>query len=137
MEPISRRSLFAGACAALVLGGSALPASANSSVKKLPNGRLAVTLKGIPALATVGGATRVGTLRGIPVAIARTGPSKYIAFNLRCPHQGVTVTRNETGWVCSAHLSEFEADGDLLLGPATTGLAPISIRVRRGVATLG
>ena len=40
-------------------------------------------------------------------------------------------------WVCSTHLSEFEADGDLVLGPATTRLTRVSIKVSRGVATLG
>jgi len=127
MEPITRRSLFAGACAVLALGGAEVPAAANPAVKKLSGGRLSVDLKAVPALAKVGGATRIGTLRGVPVAIARTGTSKYLAFSLKCPHQGVTVTRNENGWVCSAHLSEFEPDGDLVLGPATTGLARVPI----------
>jgi Rieske Fe-S protein len=137
MEPITRRTLFAGACAVLALGSTEVPAAANTAVKKLPGGRLAVDLKAVPALAKVGGATRIGSLKGVPVAIARTGTAKYIAFNLQCPHQGITVTRNENGWVCSAHLSEFEPDGDLVLGPATTGLARIPIKVSRGVATLG
>ena len=137
MEPITRRTLFAGACAILALGSTEVPAAANTAVKKLPGGRLAVDLKAVPALAKVGGATRIGSLKGVPVAIARTGTAKYIAFNLQCPHQGITVTRNENGWVCSAHLSEFEPDGDLVLGPATTGLARIPIKVSRGVATLG
>ena len=137
MEPITRRTLFAGACAVMALGSTEVPAAANTAVKKLPGGRLAVDLKAVPALAKVGGATRIGSLKGVPVAIARTGTAKYIAFNLQCPHQGVTVTRNENGWVCSAHLSEFEPDGDLVLGPATTGLARVPIKVSRGVATLG
>jgi Rieske Fe-S protein len=137
MEPITRRSLFVGACAILALSGSQVPAAANAAVKKLPGGRLAVDLKAVPALAEVGGATRIGSVKGVPVAIARTGASKYVAFNLKCPHQGVTVTRSENGWVCSAHLSEFEADGDLVLGPATTALARVPIKVSRGVATLG
>lgn len=137
MEPISRRTLFAGACAVLALGGSEVPAAANTAVKKIAGGRLSVNLKAVPALSTVGGATRIGSLKGVPVAIARTGTSKYIAFNLRCPHQGITVSRTETGWVCSAHLSEFEPDGDLLLGPATTGLVRVPIKVSRGTATVG
>jgi Rieske Fe-S protein len=137
MEPITRRSLITGACAILALGSTEVSAAANVAVKKLPGGRLAVDLKAVPALAKVGGATRIGSLKGVPVAIARTGAAKYIAFNLQCPHQGVTVTRNENGWVCGAHLSEFEPDGDLVLGPATTGLARVPIKVSRGVATLG
>jgi Rieske Fe-S protein len=137
MEPISRRSLLVGACAILALSGAEVPAVANAAVKKLPGGRLSVKLKAVPALAKVGGATRIGSVKGVPVAIARTGTSKYIAFNLACPHQGVIVTRNEKGWVCSAHLSEFEPDGDLVLGPATTGLTRVPIKISKNVATIG
>ena len=137
MEPISRRSFIAGVCAVVALGGSEVPAAANTAVKKLPGGRLSVNLKAVPALAKIGGATRIGSVQGVPVAIARTGTSKYIAFNLLCPHQKVTVTQNEKGWVCNAHGSEFESDGDLALGPATTGLARVPMKISKGLATIG
>lgn len=137
MEPISRRSLFAGVCAVVALGGSEVPAAANAVVKKLPNGKLSVTLKDLPALSAIGGAMRIGSIKGVPVGIARVGTNKYTAFNLSCPHQGVTVTKTDNGWMCKAHNSEFEPDGDLVLGPATTGLAKVPIKVSRGVATIG
>jgi Rieske Fe-S protein len=137
MEPISRRSLFAGVCAVVALGGSEVPAAANAVVKKLPNGKLSVTLKDLPALSAIGGAMRIGSIKGVPVGIAKVGTNKYTAFNLRCPHQGVTVTKTDNGWMCEAHNSEFEPDGDLVLGPATTGLAKVPIKVSRGVATIG
>lgn len=137
MEPISRRSLFAGVCAVVALGGSEVPAAANAAVKKLPNGKLSVKLKDLPALSAVGGAMRIGSLKGVPIGVARVGANKYTAFNLRCPHQGITVVKTESGWMCQAHNSEFESDGDLLLGPATTGLAKVPIKVTRGVATIG
>ena len=137
MEPISRRSFMAGVCAVVALGAGEVPAAANTAVKKLPGGRISVNLKAMPALAKVGGATRIGSVKGVPVAIARTGASKYIAFNLACPHQGVTVTRNESGWVCNAHGSEFEPDGDLVLGPATTGLARVPVKISKGLAIIG
>ena len=137
MEPISRRSFITGICAVVALSGSEVPATANAAVKKLPGGRLSVDLKAVPALAKVGGATRIGSVKGVPVAIARTGTSKYIAFNLLCPHQKVTVTQNEKGWVCNAHGSEFEADGDLVLGPATTGLPRVPMKISKGLATVG
>jgi len=54
MEPISRRSFIAGVCAVVALGGSEVPAAANTAVKKLPGGRLSVDLKAVPALAKVG-----------------------------------------------------------------------------------
>jgi Rieske Fe-S protein len=137
MEPITRRTLFAGACAILAMSVTDLPATANTGIKKLPGGRLSVDLKSIPALAKVGGAARIGSVKGVPVAIARTGTAKYVAFNLQCPHRGVTVDRSENGWVCNAHLSEFKADGELELGPAMTGLAKVPIKVARGVAIVG
>jgi Rieske Fe-S protein len=137
MEPISRRSLFAGICAVVALGGSEVPAAANAVVKKLPGGKLSVKVKDLPALSTIGGATRIGSIKGVPVGIARVGTNKYTAFNLRCPHQGITVTKTESGWICPAHNSEFESDGDLVLGPATTALARVPIKFSRGVATIG
>jgi Rieske Fe-S protein len=137
MEPISRRSLIAGMCAVVALGGSEIPAAANAAVKKLPGGKLSVKLKELPALSSVGGAMRIGSIKGVAVGIARVGTNKYTAFNLRCPHQGITVTKTESGWMCNAHSSEFENDGDLVLGPATTGLAKVPIKVSRGVATIG
>ena len=137
MEPITRRSLFAGVCAVVALGGSEIPAAANTAVKKLPGGKLSVKLSALPALSAVGGAMRIGSIKGVPVGIARVGTNKYTAFNLRCPHQGVTVTKTDNGWMCEAHNSEFEPDGDLVLGPATTGLAKVPIKVSRGVATIG
>jgi Rieske Fe-S protein len=119
------------------MGNSQTPAVANPAIKKLPGGKLSVKLKDLSALATVGGAARVGSIKGIPVGIARTGTNKYVALDLRCPHQGATVDRTEQGWLCNVHLSEFESDGDLQLGPATTGLKKIPIKVSRGVAVVG
>jgi Rieske Fe-S protein len=137
-EPVSRRSFLAGACGLFVLSGvQALPASANSAVKKLSNGKLSVQLSKIDALAQVGGSVRIGIIKGSPVAVTRTGTSSYIAYSLRCPHQGIPVKKTETGWRCEEHGSEFEPDGDLILGPATTRLPRIPMRVSRGIATVG
>ena len=139
MSDISRRGLLTGACGLLLLtnGVQALPASANDAVKKLANGRLSVSLRKIPALSAVGSAVQIGTIKDAPVAISRTGASTYIAFSLRCPHQGVPVEKTESGWRCEAHGSEFEADGDLVLGPATTRLKRVPIKVSRGTAVVG
>jgi len=137
MEPISRRALLTGACAILALGGSNIPAVAQTVVKKLPGGKLSVKLKDVPELANVGGAVKIGSIKGVPVAVSRTAANKYVAFNLLCPHQQYPVVRAEQGWVCKAHGSEFEAAGDLNLGPATTGLKRVAIKVSRGVATIG
>jgi Rieske Fe-S protein len=139
MSEISRRRLLTGACGLLLLtsGVQALPASANDAVKKLANGRLSVTLRKIPALSKVGGSVAIGNFKGKPVAMSRTGESTYIAFSLSCPHQGIPVEKTDSGWRCEAHGSEFESDGDLVLGPATTRLKRIPIKVTRGTAVVG
>lgn len=137
MDELSRRGFIAGACAIALGGLGALPAAAESSIKRLRNGQVTVKLRSIPDLNKVGGSVAIGKVRGIPAAIARTGTSSYIAFSLACPHQKVIVGKTETGWRCAAHGSEFEPDGDLVLGPATTRLTRIPIKVSRGVATVG
>ena len=135
---ISRRALFAGTCAVLAMSSmGSFPIAANAAVKKLGKGRVSVKLKDLPELAEIGGSVSIGNVKGKPVAITRTGPSSYIAFSLNCPHQGVKVSREGMGWKCNAHGSEFEADGDLVLGPATSRLPRVPIKVSRGVATVG
>lgn len=137
MEDVSRRAVLAGACGLLALGTSALPAAAQSAVRQLPNGKLAVRLKAVPELATIGGAVRIGVIKGSPIAVTRTGTTAYRAFSLVCPHAGVTVVRSPAGWNCPAHGSQFEADGDLVLGPATTSLRIVPAKLGRGVLVVG
>ena len=121
----------------LALGSTALPAAAQGAVRTLPDGKLAVRLRGVSALSKVGGAVSIGSVKGNPVGVARTGKSTYVAFSLRCPHQGVKVVKNAEGWSCPAHGSQFESDGDLVLGPATTALPKVPARLRGGVLTVG
>lgn len=135
---MDRRALLSSACALLALSGlAAFPTSASAEVRKVGNGRLSVKLKSIPELSQVGGSVGIGNVKGKPVAIARTGTNSYIAFSLNCPHQGVKVSKKESGWVCEAHGSEFESDGDLVLGPATTRLPRVPMKISKGVATVG
>jgi Rieske Fe-S protein len=135
---INRRALLSGACALLVLTGlGALPASANTGIRRLGNGRVSVKLKSLPELSRIGGSVGIGNVKGKPVAITRTGNSSYVAFSLSCPHQGVKLSWEENGWICDAHGSEFKADGELVLGPATTRLPRVPMKIAKGVATVG
>lgn len=136
MDDISRRSLLTGVCA-LAVGAAVIPTAAASAATTSRSGRLSVRLSRVPALRTVGGAAAVGNLRGVPVGIARTGASTYRAFSLLCPHQGAVVSRSSSGWRCLRHGSEFESDGDLVLGPATRSLAIIPVRLRGGTLVVG
>jgi len=133
---VSRRAFLAGACGLAVAGMAAAPAAAESAIKRLPDGRVAVRVAKVPSLAKVGGAAQLGTVKGTPVAVVRTDTG-YEALSLRCPHAGATVQRQSPGWVCPAHGSQFEIDGELVRGPATTSLAEVPSRLRRGVLTVG
>ncbi len=75
-------------------------------------------------------AIEIRPARGFPVAARRT-------MSLRCAHQGVPVKRDESGWVCLAHGSEFTAAGALELGPATTGLPRVASTLKGGTLTVG
>ena len=133
---LTRRALLAGTCGLLLAGVAAAPAEASTAVRTLPDGRLAVHVNRIPELAQVGGAVSVGSVKGTPVAVVRTATG-YKAMSLRCPHQGVTVKRDATGWLCPAHGSEFTSTGALELGPATRGLSTVPSALRRGTLTIG
>ena len=137
MKEVSRRALFAGACGIAMAAIPGLSAEAASAVKKLPNGKLSVRVRDLSALKEIGSSIRIGVIKGKPVGLTRTGASTFNAFTLICPHQGVTVERDESGWVCNAHGSRFEANGDLNFGPATTGLPSVPVKVSRGVIVIG
>jgi len=136
---LTRRAVLTGACAALGLAvgtAGALPAAAESAVRRLPDGRLAVRVRKVPELSRVGGAVRIGTIGGRPVGVARTAEG-YRALSLVCPHQGATVVRDPEGWICPAHGSEFTPTGGLVLGPATRGLPAVRSELKRDVLTVG
>ena len=134
---LSRRSVIKGACALLALGTLNMPTAANAAVRRLPDGRLSIQVNSIPELSEVGGAVKVGKFKGKAIGISRITKSRYVAFSLICPHQEYPVVRSAAGWVCPAHQSEFEPDGDLVLGPATSGLARIPSRVVKGRLIIG
>ena len=133
---MTRRTLLVVACGVLAVGATAMPAAADSNVRTLADGRLAVRVNRIPELSRIGGAVYVGTVKGTPVGVVRAAGG-YRAMSLRCPHQGVLVIRDESGWVCPAHGSEFTAAGALELGPATTGLARVPSSLKGSTLTVG
>ena len=137
MADLTRRGFLAGVCTLAAAGALAPPAAASGAITRLPDGRLAVTVRQVPQLSRPGGAVRIGAIDGTPVAVARTGARTYVAFSLACPHQGVTVRGGTQGWTCPAHGSTFEADGELVMGPATRNLARVRSRLAKGVLTVG
>ena len=126
-QSLSRRTFLAGACSLATLGlGAALladDAQAATGIKRRKDGRVEVSVKKITGLSSVGGVVLLGKVKGVPTAVTRTGANTYTALDLRCTHQGVPVNLGGPGWVCPAHGSQFESNGDVVRGPAAANLA--------------
>ncbi len=125
----TRRDVLKGACglAVLALGPVVLAdeAEAAGGIHHRKDGRVAVHVGRISALAHVGGAVAIGSVNGVPTAVVRTGTSTYEALNLRCTHAGFPVTQSSGGWTCPAHGSRFTATGQVTHGPAQRNLAAV------------
>jgi glycine/D-amino acid oxidase-like deaminating enzyme/nitrite reductase/ring-hydroxylating ferredoxin subunit len=67
----------------------------------------------------------VARIRGRQIAVHRDEDGKLHAVSARCTHLGCLVgwNRADRTWECPCHGSRFAADGTLVQGPATNGLA--------------
>lgn len=141
----SRRTFLIGMCGAAALAAGVGPALladdavAATGIKRKKNGKVVVTVRKVPELRKVGGRVLLGTVKGAPVAVVRTGSSTYEALDLSCTHQGVTVRESANGWTCPAHGSQFAEDGEVTRGPAMANLALVRTRwnARKGRLTVG
>jgi thiosulfate dehydrogenase [quinone] large subunit len=141
---------FAAAIAGLVLGGVVAGlgrlggGTKNSSGTTLPSAPQAG-----PSTGGSGGGhpagTAIGPAKDVPVGGAASfrdphtsAPSiviqrktgKFVAFDAVCPHAGCTVQYDQSAalLVCPCHGSQFSAaTGAVEVGPASTGLTPITI----------
>jgi glycine/D-amino acid oxidase-like deaminating enzyme/nitrite reductase/ring-hydroxylating ferredoxin subunit len=61
------------------------------------------------------------------VAVYRDADGGLHKFSAICPHLGCVVEWNatENSWDCPCHGSRFDVQGDVLNGPALTGLSPV------------
>ncbi|MWB97368.1 Rieske (2Fe-2S) protein [Agromyces seonyuensis] len=65
-----------------------------------------------------------------PVVVAQPTEGEFVAFSATCPHQGCAVAPSSGEFECPCHGSRFAlADGAVLQGPATEGLAPVAVTV--------
>ncbi len=64
---------------------------------------------------------------------------EFRAFDSTCPHQGCAVSGFSDGqMVCPCHSSKFDVDtGEVVAGPATSGLAPRDVTVNGADLVLG
>lgn len=89
--------------------------------------KLIVTVASYKSLASTGGAARVDTGGGLPVALVRTGASTFAAYSLRCPHEGFTVNVLSTSFYCPAHGARFSGSGVNNGGQRTGNLASLAV----------
>ena len=131
----------AGLCGiALVAAGASTAQAApapQKAIKTLKSGRVKVALKKVPALKKVGGVATIGEVRGVPAAVVRTGRKTYVALDLRCTHQGVTVQESGNGWRCPAHGSMFTDEGQKVSGPAVGPLRKLRSRRKKKALFVG
>lgn len=80
---------------------------------------------GVPELAAGEGSVVQKGLKKI--ALCRDANGVMHSCSATCPHLGCVVqwNRTEQTWDCPCHGSRFAADGSVLHGPATSGLARV------------
>ncbi len=135
---LTRRAALCG-LSLIGLGIFALPTSAQaaSGVKVLSSGKVQVTLKSNPALKKVGGVVRIDNVQGKSIALVRTTAKNYAAVNLLCTHQGGELFQSGNQWQCVEHGATFTLAGKNLVGPATTALRQLPVKVTASVVTIG
>lgn len=137
----SRRDFLKTACgvAALAFGPVLLgsEALAADGIVRKPNGQVVVTVRQVPGLAKVGGSVNLGTVKGVPTGLVRTGARRYVAVDLRCTHQGVPVTMKGNQWFCPAHGSRFTPAGGFVAGPAGAPLRTVPTKASGATVTVG
>ncbi|WP_310414957.1 Rieske (2Fe-2S) protein [Chamaesiphon sp. OTE_8_metabat_110] len=91
------------------------------------------TTDGFTVVGSVSELEKTGYLQTTSVAVTRnpTNPNKLIAVNPKCTHQGCDVkwVTGENRYTCPCHSSNFEANGEVINGPATKPLAAYPAKI--------
>lgn len=127
-------------CAWTSLGGcgtadatSPVPDTRDGAVRVTPD-EIRLTLAGIPALATVGGAYVVSAAN---VIVLRLAERDYRAFSNVCTHSGCGISIfRESRMLCQCHGSEFDTEGRNVAGPAPTPLASFRVTLDQAQGVL-
>jgi len=134
-----RRTVLCGAVVGL-LGAGALAGCGGTTPRR--RGGTGTATPGTPLIALaelpVGGGRLVDVDGGGRLLVVRPSEDEARAFDPTCPHAGALVGEPGGGVVtCPTHGSQFDAaSGELLQGPARSGLTPIPVRVEDGQVVL-
>lgn len=83
-----------------------------------PNGAKTIKVSTFPGLATTGQLVMIDATH----AVKRTGSATFVAFSRFCTHEGTVTNLSGSGFLCPNHLSQFDNDGRVTVGPATRNL---------------
>ncbi|SEW34634.1 QcrA and Rieske domain-containing protein [Chitinophaga arvensicola] len=65
------------------------------------------------------------------IAVRKLPDNTYDALLLRCTHQHNPLTPTGNGYLCSVHGSQFDKDGNVKKGPASTHLLQLKTEVNQ------
>ena len=137
----TRRDFLKTVCgaAALALGPVLLAddAMAADGIRRKANGQVVVTVAKVPGLARVGGTVALGSVKGVPVAVVRTGRRTYRALDLRCTHEGETVGKSGRRLALPAARIEVQRGRQCTGGPAQRSLSTVRSSFVDGKLTVG
>jgi Rieske Fe-S protein len=118
---VSRRAFLSDAATIAAL--SVLFAGCNGdSLVEPPTGKVDVKVADFPGLATMGQLVLVDDKR----AAKRIGASTFVAFSRLCTHEGTPVDISGSGFICFNHGSQYDNDGQVVVGPATLPLPTLA-----------
>lgn len=117
---ISRRAFVADATALAAV--AALFAACGEPGIVGPVGQVQVKVGDFPGLATAGQLVLIDGQR----AAKRTGSASFTAWSRLCTHEGTPVNVSGNGFICPNHFSQFNADGNVTVGPATAPLGQLA-----------
>lgn len=137
-----QHSLLGAVAAALTAGcGDGQIGGAGPTAPTVIDQQIGIRVADYPALGAVGGIAIVDASAANPIAVARTGPSSFVALSLICPHAGykpLTVTSG-TGFRCPNHGATFDHTGKWTGGQRTRNLQsyPTTYTAASGMLTIG
>ena len=122
---LSRRQFLARSTLAAA-GAAALAACGDGqfgpvAVSSTNSGPLTIKVADYPGLASTGTLVRISPASAL-IAVKRTGTSSFTALSVVCTHEGCESSLSGTGFVCFCHGSQFDNNGHVTQGPASSNL---------------